>query len=73
MKEAILIVDARQPIDQAVIVADDLMPDVIDPAVLAEKAVRPEIDLLAPQLESAGQPADAVACLEDLDLDASFY
>ena len=70
MEEAALVIDARQPIDHAVIAADDFEPNVVDAGIVAEEAVGPEIDFLAPEVDGARQSADVFARLEDLDLHA---
>ena len=70
MKESAAVVNARQPVDHAIVASHDVEKQPVDAGVHAEEAVRAEIDALAPQIERARQAADAIASLVNDNLRA---
>ena len=45
VEESLAVVDSREPVDHAVVVAGQLEPEAVDAAVAAEEAVGAEVDL----------------------------
>src|SRR5262249_24952242 len=67
VEEPAAVVDAREPIHHAVVRADYLQPEIVDPRIVAKEAMRTDVDLLAPAFDRPRETAHGIGCFEALD------